>query len=55
MSTIRPVDVPDSYYTAQQNDSIELNDLGASRGKLKMLHKYELDVFDYSEKAAYIE
>ncbi len=55
MSTIRPVDVSDSYYTAQQNDSIRLNDLGASLGELKMLHKYERGVFGCSEKAAYIE
>ena len=55
MSTIRPVDVPEPYYTAHQNDSLELNDLGVSLRELKMPHKYEEDVFDCSEKAAYAE
>ena len=55
MSTIRPVDVPEPYYTAHQNDSLGLNDLGVSLRELKMPHKYEQDVFDCSEKAAYAE
>ena len=55
MSTIRPVDVPEPYYTAQQNNSLGLNDLGVSLRNLKMPHKYERDVFDCSEKAAYVE
>ena len=55
MSTIRPVDVPEPYYTAQQNDSLELNDLDVSLRDLKMPHKYEKNVFDCSEKAAYVE
>ena len=55
MSIIRPVDVPEPYYTAQQNDSLGLNDLGVSLRDLKMPHKYERGVFDCSEKAAYVE
>ena len=55
MSTIRPVDVPEPYYTVQQNDSLELNDLDVSLRDLKMPHKYEKNVFDCSEKAAYVE
>ena len=39
----------------QQNNSLELNDLGVSLSELKMPHKYEKDVFDCSEKAAYAE
>ena len=54
-STIRPVDIPEPYYTAQQNDSLELNDLDVSLRDLKMPHKYEKNVFDCSEKAAYVE
>jgi len=45
MSTIRPVDVPEPYYTVQQNDSLELNDLDVSLRDLKMPHKYEKGVF----------
>jgi hypothetical protein len=55
LSIIRPVDVPEPYYTAQQNDSLRLNDLGVSLRELKMPHKYEKGVFDCSEKAAYGE
>ena len=55
MSTIRPVDVPEPYYTVQQNDSLELNDLDVSLRDLKMPHKYEKGVFDCGEKAAYVE
>jgi len=55
MSMIRPVDVPEPYYTAQQNDSLGLNDLDVSLRDLKMPHKYELGVFDCSENAAHIE
>ena len=55
MSTIRPVDVPEPYYTVQQNDSLELNDLDVSLRDLKMPHKYEKNVFDCGEKAAYVE
>ena len=55
MSTIRPVDILEPYYTVQQNDSLELNDLDVSLRDLKMPHKYEKNVFDCSEKAAYVE
>ena len=55
MSTIRHVDVPEPYYTAQQNDSLEMNDLDVSLRDLKMPHRYEKNVFDCSEKAAYVE
>jgi hypothetical protein len=55
MSTIRPVEVPEPYYTVQQNDSLGLNDLDVSLCALKMPHKYEKNVFDCSEKAAYVE
>ena len=55
LSIIRPVDVPETYYTAQQNDFLGLNDLGVSLCDLKMPHKYERGVFDCSEKAAYVE
>ena len=46
MSTIRPVDVPEPYYTAQPNDSLGLNDLDVALRDLKMPHKYERGVFD---------
>jgi len=55
MSTISPVDVPEPYYTVQQNDSLGLNDLDVSLRDLKMPHKYEKGVFDCGEKAAYVE
>lgn len=35
MSTIRPVDVPEPYYTAQQNDSLGLNDLDVALHDLR--------------------
>jgi len=54
MSMIRPVDVPEPYYTVQQNDSLGLNDLDVALRDLKMPHKYERGVFDCSEKAAYV-
>ena len=55
MSMIRHVDVPEPYYTVQQNDSLGLNDLDVALRDLKMPHKYERGVFDCSEKAAYVE
>ena len=55
LSIIRPVDVPEPYYTVQQNGSLGLNDLGVALRNLKMPHKYEKGVFDCSEKAAYVE
>lgn len=55
ISIIRPVDVPEPYYTAQQNDSIGLNDLYVALRDIEMPHKYERGVFDCSERAAYIE